>query len=416
MTILSRRALFAGMGVLIWPAAARAQASIGVALVIGNSQYKWEAPLPNAKRDAADVARAFQELGLKTELIQDGTKEQMFAAVERLKAASNGNNFAAFYYAGHGASWDKDTYMVPVDVDLATPETVKTLLPVRAISQATKGAAHRLLVLDNCRNNPADGWRQRTAASEARQAAAELAATDLHGPNTLILFSTAPGYSALDGASGQNSPFTTAFLRQLVGQSIDFTTLAANLRRELMILTGGRQVLWDETTFAAPFIVRGPKRTVPALDESNVIELPNAYAYARRNKIPLPAGLVAVRSPEYSKYIGAFEYTTKTYLGIRGNPTATTTIEPFVLLVLSARDDVAQIVFSGKDYYNSDGFVWRFATAKIIENELIWSVIPGMHYLNWHYFKWRDANSGRYTTQSTAFSASSYSSRFNRLD
>ena len=38
------------------PAIVQAQGQAGVALVIGNSTYTWEASLPNAKRDAMFTA------------------------------------------------------------------------------------------------------------------------------------------------------------------------------------------------------------------------------------------------------------------------------------------------------------------------------------------------------------------------
>src|SRR5476651_1914259 len=180
---IGRRGVLAGAaGLLATPAVVRAQGqSAGVALVIGNSKYRWEASLPNVKRDAPDVAKRFQALGLKTELLQDAGQDAMRAAVDIFAAASRGANLAAFYFAGHGASWDKDTYLVPVDADLGNPSTVQSLLRVRSISDATKEAQHRLLVFDSCRNNPADGWRQRAAAAGSIVTKNELAATALQG-------------------------------------------------------------------------------------------------------------------------------------------------------------------------------------------------------------------------------------------
>ena len=87
----------------------RAQGQNGVALVIGNSKYQWEASLPNVKRDAPDVARAFQALGLKTELLQDLGGEAMRQAIAKFGEASRGARFAAFYFAGHGVTWEKQT-------------------------------------------------------------------------------------------------------------------------------------------------------------------------------------------------------------------------------------------------------------------------------------------------------------------
>ena len=61
------------------------------------------------------------------------------------------------------------------------------------IEVAAARGATSLLVFDNCRNNPADGWRQRAAQASSQITKTELAATTLQGPNTLVMFSTAPG-------------------------------------------------------------------------------------------------------------------------------------------------------------------------------------------------------------------------------
>src|SRR5450755_3175958 len=130
---IGRRGLIAAAGgLLASPAIVRAQGQgNGVALVIGNSKYAWEAQLPNVRRDAPDIAKRFQALGLKTELVQDAGRDAMNRALE---------NFAAFYFAGHGASWGKDTYLVPVDADLSNPGTVQTLVVASAIGKSMRTA------------------------------------------------------------------------------------------------------------------------------------------------------------------------------------------------------------------------------------------------------------------------------------
>ena len=61
---LGRRALLVGAGgVLAAPAIVRAQGqTAGVALVIGNSKYHWEASLPNVRRDVPEIAKRFQAM------------------------------------------------------------------------------------------------------------------------------------------------------------------------------------------------------------------------------------------------------------------------------------------------------------------------------------------------------------------
>ena len=206
---LGRRAAFAGASILLAsPAIVRAQGKAsGYALVIGNSKYQWEASLPNVKRDAPDMARCFESLGLKTELVQDVGRDAMNQALDRFKTGiSRGANLAAFYFAGHGAAWAKDTYLVPIDADLSTPKP-DALVPVQGLGQGMGKATHRLMVFDNCRNNPADGWRQleaeRSAFINVDRQRENMAS---RAPNTLSLFSTAPGRVAVDGRHRSRRP------------------------------------------------------------------------------------------------------------------------------------------------------------------------------------------------------------------
>ncbi len=426
---VGRRSLLVGAaGLIAAPAVVRAQGQTnGVALVIGNSKYRWEASLPNVKRDAPDVAKRFQELGLKTELLQDSGRDAMRAAVDKFATSARSANLAAFYFAGHGASWDKDTYLVPEDADLANPQTVQSLLPVSAVRDAVKEASHRLLVFDNCRNNPADGWRQRAAVNASRITAADQTATSLSAPGTLMLFSTAPGRIALDGPAGENSPFAASLLRQLGGASVDLAALPANMRRDLLIATAGRQVLWDQNTYAAPFVVKGAARSMPDRASSAVVELPKAYEFARENKLLLPEGLVALRAPDGSPHaqkIGSFKSTTKVRVrDVQAGSTPGTSIEPILLVVVAVPDnDTAEVIVSTKDWAQSDGQGWRYLSATLSGPRLTYGRLQGNNQLSTYAlgideFTWRDANSGGYTSPSvSAQNSLIFSARFTRLD
>jgi len=418
--VVARRTLLAGAGILLAPPAVLAQGkSNGVALVIGNSKYHWEAQLPNVRRDAPDMARSFQALGLKTELVQDAGREAMLAAIDRFKTASGGANLAAFYFAGHGVSWDKQTYVVPVDADLADDKAVRNLITVPAIDAAMQSAANRLLVFDSCRNNPADGWRQRMAKALARVEAADSVAAALATPNTLTLFSTASGAVALDGPPGANSPFAAALLRQLDASSVDLQALAVKLRRDLLVATEGRQLVWEQSTYRAPFVIAGSGKASPAaavpMDTSRIVELPKAYAFAQQSGLLMPPGLVALRpatnTPE-ARMIGSFKYESpvKTSAAAAPHPMA------HVINVLSvSASGLADVVIAGKDYMTGgSGNRWRFATGTVTGNSLSIPYADDITKLNW---EWRDQNSGNYHLSGA--SSSSWGSRlypFSRLD
>ena len=139
---LKRRTVLAGAVTALASPAIRAQAqSAGAALVIGNSKYQWEAALPNVRRDAPDIAKCFQSMGLKTELVQDAGRDAMRRALDSFAPSAKGARLAAFYFAGHGASWGKDTYLVPVDTDLSAPSMVQSLIPVPSVANGMSAAA-----------------------------------------------------------------------------------------------------------------------------------------------------------------------------------------------------------------------------------------------------------------------------------
>jgi hypothetical protein len=291
---LGRRTMLAGTACLLAaPSIVRAQGRNGAALVIGNSKYQWEAPLPNVRRDAPDVARHFEALGLKTQLVEDADRNRMIAAVETFKANLSGADLGAIYFAGHGAQWVKDSYVVPIDADLSTPNATGQLVSIASINQGMSGARHRLMVFDNCRNNPADGWGE-LATQRAAVVNPDVRLQTPPPPNTLVLFSTAPGRVALDGPPGQNSPFCAMLLRELEAPSIDFQALPAQLRRDLLVATEGKQVMWDRSSYTASYKIsgtRGLKETVARSswgDPSRVVELGNAYAFAQQAGLLLP--------------------------------------------------------------------------------------------------------------------------------
>ena len=407
--LIGRRALLAAAGsTLAAPAVVRAQANAGVALVIGNSRYQMESSLPNAKRDAADVAQRFQAYGLQTELVHDADRGAMQQAIDRLAAKAKGANFAAFYYAGHGVYWGNGSWIVPVDGDLSDPGNVANLITVDAARQAVKRANHGMIVFDNCLNNPADGWRQRATEDRAHGSPG----VGFHeAPNTLALFSTVPGRIALDGPPGQNSPFGTVFLRQFDGSPVDLQSMPVKLRRDLLIETEARQIASYRDTYKQSFVLaaaggtggRGPvSRSAWAKDPAQIIELTNAYAYAGKNNLPLPLGLIAHRptagTPHANK-VGAYKYDSEKTAAL--------------LIIMSVEEaKAAEVVM----IYRHLGKPWFTFVHGSLSNDTL-EVEPrngGGH----HVFTWSDANSGNVSIfpPKDEMKTVIAQSRFSRLD
>ncbi|HTR84609.1 MAG TPA: caspase family protein [Reyranella sp.] len=396
--VIGRRGVLAGTGMLAMPAIVRAQArASGVAMVIGNSKYEWEAQLPNVKRDAPDIVKRFQDLGLKTEYVENATQAALKDAVARFAAAAKGAPLAAFYFAGHGVKEGFNSYLVPVDCDLSDPSVVKTLTSVPSINAVAKNAAHTLEIFDNCRNNPADGWKQVETDRMAVSTVESQVALGGKLPNLISLFSTCPGRTALDGPAGQNSPFCAALLRHLSGPSVDIAQLPAKLRRDLLLATDGQQVVYDYNTYTQPFSIKGAGAAsggapVPA---TQVIELPQAYAFAQQNDLVMPPGLVAIRGAADGRKTGAFRYQTKSQ-------------GPAMFIVLSVNEKgVANVILVGKD---AKSHYWRLTSGNLKGDKLVFqpSAKSGLYT-----YTWRDANTG---TLENTFAKTRIDMPFTRLD
>jgi hypothetical protein len=369
------------------PSIVRAQGRNGAALVIGNSKYQWEAPLPNVRRDAPDVARHFEALGLKTQLVEDADRNRMIAAVETFKANLSGADLGAIYFAGHGAQWVKDSYVVPIDADLSTPNATGQLVSIASINQGMSGARHRLMVFDNCRNNPADGWGE-LATQRAAVVNPDVRLQTPPPPNTLVLFSTAPGRVALDGPPGQNSPFCAMLLRELEAPSIDFQALPAQLRRDLLVATEGKQVMWDRSSYTASYQIsgtRGLKETVARSswgDPSRIVELGNAYAFAQQAGLLLPPGLIAHRPAANSRdalKVGSYKFNAQTQAG---------RIDQILVVMSVDEGHTAECILATKSDVTP---LWRFVTADIKGANLEYTPRDGGAHFT---FAWNDANGG----------------------
>lgn len=213
--------LVLGCVVALWMQTAAAAER--VALVIGNNAYTHLAKLQNPKSDAWAVGETLKTLGFEVIALEDATVEQFYGGLEKLKAQAANAKLGLVYFAGHGVEIDGKNYLLPVDAELATPGQLRTqaiaLDAVLGDLRETKLAA-KLAILDCCRDDPLSREWLKTRSVGAG-GLAELKEAQLPA-STMVMFSAGPGQKALDGAAGQNSPFTAALVKRLrsPGQSM----------------------------------------------------------------------------------------------------------------------------------------------------------------------------------------------------
>jgi uncharacterized caspase-like protein len=208
------------------------------ALVIGNAAYTRIDRLSNTLNDARDIAASLTKLGFAVDLKLNVTEKQFGDAVDAYvkKLSANRDNEGFFWYAGHGIQINDQNYLLPVDIAVDTERTLqRSAYSLNELLDEFSKAKNKVnvVVLDACRNNPIPG----NARGSGKRGLAVI--NDVQG-DTFLMFSTAPGEEADDGKGTRNSPFATAFLKNIASAE-PVVMVAVDVANETLALTGQKQ-------------------------------------------------------------------------------------------------------------------------------------------------------------------------------
>src|ERR1700756_177793 len=214
--LMHRNVLFAFFAAVVISAfVTPAFADNRLALVIGNSAYVRLPHLPNPAHDAEDVAAALKRSGFEIMVATDLDKAGMDEAMIKFARAARAADVAMFYYTGHALQFGGINYLVPVDAQLDDEADLRRLVRVDDVIADMQPAKNlRILVLDSCRDNPLAEQLKRSIGT-ARSASIRRGLAKIDSPEGMIIaYATQPGRTADDGG-GRNSPYTTAFLKNV---------------------------------------------------------------------------------------------------------------------------------------------------------------------------------------------------------
>lgn len=253
-----------------------------IALVIGNSNYDNLSYLRNARKDAEDVGECLGELGFDVMSFGETNVTDLHTALNRFAAKAKDYDVALFYFSGHGLQNNGFNYLLPTDISLEYPSALRDCLSADDVLFKMKEAGtSNIVILDACRNIKSS-W---TRADEKGLAKME---GDI---NTVIVFSTASGYTASDG-EGENSPFTTALIQNLIKPSKLYLETLNNVVRDTYNATGREQAPLMSGTLIINFVFQPEQTaTAPKTQKSSgpTRELPGAKEFAKAEELYLNA-------------------------------------------------------------------------------------------------------------------------------
>jgi uncharacterized caspase-like protein len=281
-----------------------------VALVIGNGAYENAVRLDNAVFDARAVADGFRKLGFQVVDGYDLDIDHMRAKVSEFSAALSDSKSAVIYYAGHGISVDEENYLIPTDISLKSP----TDLDLNAISvslllkQMKRDDRVNIVILDACRDNP---FAATLAKQKTRALVVERGLTRIDGDlarGTLIAFASDPKSSALDGQTGQHSPFTEAFLTHLFDSGVTIDTVMSRVRNDVWEKTGHHQLPWVNTSLIGEYELNPQLAPEPTAESTKPSATPETLSDARRAQENLlwESAQHSNLGADYQAYLSAF--------------------------------------------------------------------------------------------------------------
>jgi len=248
------------------------------ALIIGNADYTYAEKLRNPVNDANDIAASLKKVGFNVEVKFNVTDAELRKSIDayttRLKSQ---DTVGLFYYAGHAIQLNGNNYLAPINFQFSNPDDIQhsgfdLRILLDKLSEANNKA--NVIVLDSCRNNPFshidEGELSRSIKKSDRglirknkekQIVQDAGLGSMDAPiNTLIAYSTKPGYVAADGI-GRNSPYTEALIKAINVDGLPIAQVFADVRKSVYNNTQGKQLPWESSSLTDSFQFKTRKRT-----------------------------------------------------------------------------------------------------------------------------------------------------------
>ena len=183
------------------------------ALIIGNNDYSNN-PLKNCVNDATSLANVLRPLkNCRIELRTNLKSDDMYRCINGFIESIKRDDFAIFFFAGHGVQWGDQNFLLPCDnTDIKTGKDMQryTINAQQTVDEMAEKNPHVVVfLLDCCR----DYWMPgKTPGTRAMN-------TQSHGLNqmklpqqTLIAFACAAGEVVSDQSGDFNNGLFTKYL------------------------------------------------------------------------------------------------------------------------------------------------------------------------------------------------------------
>jgi uncharacterized caspase-like protein len=217
------------------------------ALVIGNGEYPdSDTPLTDAINDARELAEELRRDGFDVDIGENLTKDATHSAFERLYGKIKPGSVALIFFSGYGIQSNRQTYIIPVDAQIWTEADVRRdgfSIDAMLNQMNTRGAMVKIAILNASRRNPFE--------RRFRPVAAGLAPV-IAPPNTMVMYSTAPG-TVIGGATTNPNLFVTELIKEMRTAGLSGEEVFTHTRLSMTRASQGKETPWFSSSLAEEF-------------------------------------------------------------------------------------------------------------------------------------------------------------------
>lgn len=222
-----------------------------IALVIGNSNYTYAAPLINPQNDANDIESVLNRLNFDVTKVIDTSLIDLQQAINTFLQDLDEYAVGLLFYAGHGMQIDGKNYIVPTDLKIS--DKGRTQVSCYCFNSFLDGVSSYkgktiICILDACRSNP---------FATNRGCATGFAPFSNPPKGTIIAYSTSADCDAYDGL-GCNSLYTQVLKDSMLIPNLKIEEMFKSVRNKVSEISttqyGEEQLSWEYSSLVGDFI------------------------------------------------------------------------------------------------------------------------------------------------------------------
>ncbi|MRG46955.1 hypothetical protein GFS24_17670 [Chitinophaga sp. SYP-B3965] len=220
-----------------------------IALVVGNSKYKYLDSLPCALNDARDMDSVLKTAGYQTIIVLDKSLKIFQDSLNEFRKRMTKESICIFYYAGHAAEYLDNNYLY---FENSNPQSLEDM-QAQTFDFATllntmdsKKVKTRIIILDCCRRNPNKGDQVMIFSNGLAKIKAALNAS------YYIAYGTTPGSSTLE-STGRNGYFTEGILKFISNKNDTFDQVITKATKFVKEKSKNKQAPFRITTLDEEF-------------------------------------------------------------------------------------------------------------------------------------------------------------------